>query len=171
MMEAARAPEAFSGLPPVPASIVWDGKTDAGAVVEGTYTAQLDVAYAKGNKPCGRLGGVPALRDHPAKVTLDADPLPFSPDGDGYNDMLTMTATATDPSPLDSWDITVTDPAGTSSRTSSGKGAPRPPFTWDGLSANGELVQSAEDYTMKVTVKDALGNTAARRRRCPSMCW
>jgi outer membrane protein OmpA-like peptidoglycan-associated protein len=74
---------------------------------------------------------------------------------------------AADPSPIDSWDVTILDPESHPFTSFSGKGALPDPFTWDGLSANGELVQSAEDYPMTATVRDALGNTAKVTQKIP----
>jgi flagellar hook assembly protein FlgD/outer membrane protein OmpA-like peptidoglycan-associated protein len=167
MVEAAKgAQKTFSGQSQVPASLVWDGKTDAGSVVEGTYTARLEVAYAKGNRPVADSAPF-LLSVTPPKVDLSAGPYPFSPDGDGYNDVLTIALKAADVSPIDSWDITILDPESHPFTSFSGKGALPESFTWDGLSVNGELVQSAEDYAMTATVRDALGNTAKVTQKIP----
>jgi flagellar hook assembly protein FlgD len=166
MVEASKGVQkTFNGLPPVPASIVWDGKTDRGTVVEGTYTAQFEVRYSKGSHPTASSQSF-LLSVSPPKIDLQAAPLPFSPDGDGSNDTITLTLNVTDPSPVDSWDITVNDPEGHFFSDFSGKGAPTP-ITWDGMSSNGELVQAASDYTMKVTVRDALGNVGTLTQTLP----
>ena len=38
---------------------------------------------------------------------------------------------------------------------------------WDGLSASGELVQAASDYTAVAVVRDAFGNESSRRGNVP----
>jgi flagellar hook assembly protein FlgD/outer membrane protein OmpA-like peptidoglycan-associated protein len=161
-----RSQKVFSGRSPVPETVFWDGKGDGGMAPEGTYIAQLEVAYAKGNRPTAKTGRF-LLSVSPPKISLDAGPFPFSPDGDGYNDILTLSLKASGPSPIDSWDVTVLDPAEHFFARWSGKGAPPAPFTWDGLSANGELVQSADDYALVATVKDALGNAGTARQKLP----
>jgi outer membrane protein OmpA-like peptidoglycan-associated protein/flagellar hook assembly protein FlgD len=167
MGEAAKgAQKIFSGQAPVPPSIVWDGRNDKGGVTEGTFTAQLEVQYAKGNRPSTASAPF-VLSTTPAKLALTAGPIPFSPDGDGSNDLLTIALQASGASPIESWEIAVSDPAGHPFIGFSGKDAPPGPITWDGLSANGELVQSAEDYAMAVTVRDSLGNVARAAQKIP----
>jgi flagellar hook assembly protein FlgD/outer membrane protein OmpA-like peptidoglycan-associated protein len=167
MVEAAGgALKVFSGQGKVPETLFWDGRTDAGKVVEGSYTAQLEVGYAKGNRPSAKSDPF-LLSVTPPKVGFDASPLPFSPDGDGFNDLLAVTLKAESASGVDSWDIQILDPEGHPFISFSGKGAPEEPFTWDGLSANGELVEAAQDYTFAITVKDLLGNVAAVKKMVP----
>ena len=162
-----KAQKTFTGSGTVPDSMSWDGKADSGQVApNGMYAAQLDVAYAKGNRPTAKSDPF-LLSVAPPNVTLDAGPLPFSPDGDGYNDVLTITPSVTDPSPIDTWDVTVLDPMDHFFINWSGKGALPAPFTWNGLSSYGELVQSADDYTLVATVKDQLGNAAVVKKTIP----
>jgi flagellar hook assembly protein FlgD len=167
MVEAAGgALKTFGGQGRVPENLFWDGKSDAGKVVEGTYTALLEVSYAKGNRPSARSASF-LLSVTPPKLTLDAGPLPFSPDGDGSNDLLAITLKAEGASPVDSWDIQILDPENHFFNSFSGKGAPEGALSWDGLSANGELVEAAQDYVFAVTVKDALGNVATLKKTVP----
>ncbi len=163
---AGSALKVFAGASPVPESIFWDGKTDSGSAPNGTYYARLEVDYLKGNKPVARTASF-ILSVAPPRVTLDAGPLPFSPDGDGYNDSLRIAISAADPSPIESWNITVLDPMDHTFADWSGKGAPPGAITWDGLSAYGELVQAADDYTLVATVKDELGNVGTIRQKVP----
>jgi flagellar hook assembly protein FlgD/outer membrane protein OmpA-like peptidoglycan-associated protein len=158
--------KSFGGQGMVPANLFWDGKSEAGQVVEGVYTALLEVSYAKGNRPSARSDPF-LVSVTPPRITLEAGPLPFSPDGDGYNDLLTVALHAEGASPVESWDIQVLDPEGHFFNSFSGVGAPQGSFTWDGLSANGELVEAAQDYTFAVTVKDALGNVARLQKVIP----
>ncbi len=68
---------------------------------------------------------------------------------------------------MDSWDLQILDPENHYFNSFSGKGAPEGSLTWDGLSANGELVEAAQDYPFVATVKDALGNVATVRQTVP----
>jgi outer membrane protein OmpA-like peptidoglycan-associated protein len=52
-------------------------------------------------------------------------------------------------------------------RRYSGTGKPAREIIWDGLSPGGELVQSAEDYPVRLAVSDSLGNTANVRSVIP----
>lgn len=79
----------------------------------------------------------------------------FTPDGDGENDTLTLNVKPvygslyTQPS---SWKLDIYSPSGTVFKTVSGTGAMPQTVTWDGKGDNGETVQSATDYTAKLTV-------------------
>ena len=73
----------------------------------------------------------------------------------------------TDPSPIDSWNIQIMDPENHPFASFSGKGTPSDKIIWNGLSDTGELVQSAEDYPLTFTIKDALGNTATYNKTIP----
>jgi hypothetical protein len=44
---------------------------------------------------------------------------------------------------------------------------PAEPLKWDGRSARGELVQSAEDYPYTLTVRDRAGNTGTLTGKIP----
>ena len=151
---------AMGGTGAVPERVVWDGLTDSGAgAPEGAYNAEVSVSYAKGNRPTARTAAFQLDRTAP-RITLDLSPQPFSPDNDGVDDELAMSIEVEDISPLSGWSMTITDPQGALFATFSGRGAPSSEIIWDGLSDNGELVQSALDYPVALAVSDALGNTA-----------
>jgi flagellar hook assembly protein FlgD/outer membrane protein OmpA-like peptidoglycan-associated protein len=158
----------FSGTAPVPASVTWDGKNTAGDRLadEGSYVALLQVEYTKGNLAEGRTAGF-RLDVAPPKVDIGIGPLPFSPDNDGFNDELTISLKVDEISPIDSWDLTILDPAGHLFNQFGGKGAPSQQIIWNGTSQTGELVQSAEDYPMSFTIKDTLGNSAVFKKLIP----
>ena len=126
---------------------------------EGSYTAEVVVHYAKGNRPSARTQAF-LLDRTPPRITLDLSPQPFSPDNDGVDDELAMVIAVQDISPLSGWSMSITDPQGALFATFSGRGTPSSRIIWDGLSDTGELVQSALDYPVALAVSDVLGNTA-----------
>ena len=130
---------------PAPCRHAWsgDGLDNQGAAApEGAYVAEVRVDYLKGNQP--RASTATFMLDRtPPRVRLALSPLPFSPDGDGVDDVLTMAIEVEDLSPISGWSLTITDPLGAPFTTLSGRGAPSDRITWDGLSDSGELVQSA----------------------------
>lgn len=79
----------------------------------------------------------------------------FTPDGDGENDTLTLNVKPvygslyTQPS---SWKLDIYSPSGTVFKTISETGAMPQAVTWDGKGDSGETVQSATDYTARLTV-------------------
>ncbi|HVP17619.1 MAG TPA: OmpA family protein, partial [Spirochaetia bacterium] len=157
----------FSGAPPVPQSVTWDGKDFAGSLApDGTYTADLQVDYYKGNLPETKTPAF-IVNASPPKVDLTIGPLPFAPDNTGYHNELNIGLKVEDPSPIDTWSIQILDPENHPFASFSGKGTPSDNIIWNGLSDTGELVQSAEDYPLTFTIKDVLGNTATYTKTIP----
>jgi flagellar hook assembly protein FlgD/outer membrane protein OmpA-like peptidoglycan-associated protein len=154
-----------SGAPP--ASVSWDGSAAPGRrAAEGSYYAVLAVDYEKGNLAEER--SAPFLLDvSPPQMAISFAPLPFSPDGDGVNDEVTLQLEASDASPIQDWQARILDPAGNVFVDFSGSGAPRRSIVWDGKAPSGELVQAASDYPVVYRVSDVLGNSASVRRNLP----
>ena len=151
--------ERGTGVPPE--SYVWDGRGDSGSITEGAYTARYSVVYEKGNRPAAETA--PFILDNSAPETrVVMNPLPFSPDDDNVDDELTITMGVQDISAVDSWSMEILDPKGNEFISYGGKGKPTGRIIWDGRSSRGELVQSAEDYTWKLTVTDVMGNTSVK---------
>ena len=150
-------------LTELPKTIPWNG---AGAA-EGSYGGRLTVEYEKGNI---------AISDSPERVILDlsgpvlsADlrPLPFSPDGDGNADSLTVVLSATDPAGIMQRSAQIIDPAGNPFVTVPTAAFAPGGWLWNGTSSRNELVQSASDYTVSVTATDMLGNKSSLEERVP----
>jgi flagellar motor protein MotB len=85
---------------------------------------------------------------------VSLSPQPFSPDGDGDDDVLNVAIKIQSPSPIHAWRIEIREPQPPYLLFSewSGEGSPPASFTWDGVSDSGELVQSASDYHFAVIV-------------------
>ena len=161
------AQKTFSGSGSVPASIVWNGKTEDGRPAgEGVYQARLSVEYDKGNRP-EALSAPFILAASPPRVELKLSPPLFSPDNDGVDDELAIDLNLAAISPILEWSIQIDDPVGTPFASFSGKGTPAQRIIWDGRSDSGELVQAAEDYTLSFSVRDVLGNAASLKAAIP----
>jgi outer membrane protein OmpA-like peptidoglycan-associated protein len=104
----------------------------------------------------------------PPDVELKLGTPIFSPDGDGENDIASISLIQKDRKKIGSWKLEifpVRDGRRESLfRTFSGETLPTQPINWDGLDDSGkELVESAMDYELVLTVKDVLGNTTETR--------
>lgn len=163
------ARKTFSGtsLSSLPKEIVWDGKGDKGAAPQGTYTAVLTVAYAKGDAPMAKTAPFELDTEGP-KVMLKTTPELFSPDNDGVDDELAIALAIEDASAVETWqfeimEASVEEGGGPSKErlfTSwSGTGSPTERIQWDGRSNKGEIVEGATDYPYYMTVTDAWGNS------------
>jgi len=151
----------------IPREITWKGTDGTGkTAAEGSCYAVLTVEYEKGNLAQERSAEF-LLDISPPETSLTIAPLPFSPDDDGENDLVNITLTATDKSPLEDWEIRILDPMENLFTEFSGTGAPVKPIIWNGKSPSGELVQAASDYNVQFRVRDTLGNTARGSKVLP----
>jgi outer membrane protein OmpA-like peptidoglycan-associated protein/flagellar hook assembly protein FlgD len=146
----------------IPESVSWDGSTDEGEIAsEGPYTARLTVRYLKGNVPTALTETAVILDVTDPTIRVSITPDRFSPDGDGRNDVLSIDFKAIDRSEIVSWAVVIRGPRGNRFREFSGDTLPTEAISWDGLSGEGELVQSAEDYPTTITAADRYGNTGS----------
>jgi flagellar motor protein MotB len=90
----------------------------------------------------------------PPEISISLSPQPFSPDGDGVDDLLTVNIDIKTASPIYGWHIEIREPLPPYLLFSewSGDGMPDETIIWDGLSATGELVQSASEYHFAILV-------------------
>jgi outer membrane protein OmpA-like peptidoglycan-associated protein len=155
--EQAGVQKSFNGTGQIPAAITWDGRQNGSLAREGVYTAVMTVNYFKGDKPQAK--STPFILDVSAPdIDISVSPQPFSPDNDGVDDELYITMKVLDLSSIEEWRLEILDPVGASFLSYTGRGMPSERILWDGLSDTGELVQSAEDYTLRVTIRDKLRN-------------
>jgi outer membrane protein OmpA-like peptidoglycan-associated protein len=144
----------------VPPALAWDGRNSEGMVQEGRYQAVLEVLYLKGNLGQAVTEMPFTIDVSPPQITLKASPLPFSPDGDGVDDALTITVGREDPSGIRRWSARILDPTGVVFHTFDTAASRNGVLNWNGKDRRGELVQSASDYTLEVTAEDNVGNRA-----------
>lgn len=152
---------------------VWDGTNERGVVVpDGDYTYVLTSTDQAGNRTSFRRAIVVDTREveEPAPETepqepvvattarpaaaMTVFPVPFTPDGDGTNDMLTISMIAEATVGISGWELEILGPDGGLVERFEGDGSPPRTITWDGTAGDGELVQSAQDYAALLTVVD-----------------
>lgn len=139
-------------------TIVWDGRTPAGTVVpDGEYRYVLSAEDAAGNRTEESLIVLVDSRPFIAEVNLTVTPQMFSPDGDGIDDRVRIGIEVVSRNPITRWEMQIMDPRNRPFRRFTGTGAPPAQIVWDGLSNTGELVQSAMDYPVRMTVRDNRG--------------
>jgi flagellar hook assembly protein FlgD/outer membrane protein OmpA-like peptidoglycan-associated protein len=154
----------------IPRTLTWDGKSSSGAYAQSIYIAALTVEYEKGFTAYGASPTF-KLATNPPQTNAGFSPQPFSPDGDGADDTLTISLSAVSPLQIRDWSFEIresqvvesTNPAAKASDTQfirySGTGTPPAQLLWDGQSNKNELVQSATEYPYIYTVADIYGNT------------
>jgi len=79
-----------------------------------------------------------------------------------YDGDLVISLSAVDPSPITTWRVEVAEPQAPHRIINAWEGQGQPParITWDGRSADGELIMSALDYPFVFTAANALGNSS-----------
>ncbi len=143
------------GASALPATLTWDGKSDLGFVVDGTYHARLTATYSNGLTAQSDSKKSFVVDTTAPTINVGVSPSPFSPDGDGINDTVTISMSAASAlANIKSWTLDIIDPMGNSFIKFDGAGTPPPSITWDGKSRSGELVQSGLDYSAVLTVVD-----------------
>ncbi|MCL2793499.1 MAG: gliding motility-associated C-terminal domain-containing protein [Spirochaetaceae bacterium] len=142
----------------IPETIIWDGKSETGEIIDDIYRAEFRVLYKKGDIRTSETRNF-ILDTTPPKVEIVLTPFPFSPDNDGVDDYLNIIIRLEDKSEIRDWEIRIRDPYMNDFRRFAGRGLPPERIIWDGMSDRGELVQAAEDYPYEFTATDIFGNS------------
>ncbi|SIQ06723.1 Ig-like domain (group 3) [Alkalispirochaeta americana] len=135
----------------------WDGTREDGTIQDGTYRVRYRLALRNGTFP-QVISPTVVVDTTPPDISAELEGLPFSPDNDGINDELTILLSARDASGIESWRFEILDRNQRPFQEFRGTGSPRERLIWDGRSASGELVRSAEDYPYRFSVTDRAGN-------------
>lgn len=150
----------YKGKKDVPEKITWDGKRSLDQQLQdGYYSAKLMVVYTNGNKPIAESEKI-ILDTTPPEFSITKTPQYFSPDNDGENEELTMMLKTKDFAGMSYWRVDIMNPDKDGVfRSFAGEGKPTDKIVWGGLSEKGQLVESAEDYPVKVYTRDIVGNS------------
>jgi outer membrane protein OmpA-like peptidoglycan-associated protein len=101
----------------------------------------------------------PVMIDLPSvELNLSIFPDIFSPDGDGENDLMEIDLKIKNVKSVKKWRISIFDYKLNLVNIWAGTGNPPEKTEWSGYSYTGELVSSASDYRVVVTLQDFLGN-------------
>ena len=92
------------------------------------------------------------------EMRISLRPNPFSPDGDGVDDNITIGLNLQSETEIVSWDARIVDHTGRTFRTFGGEGTPPRRIRWNGQGDEGELVESAREYPFEITLRDRQGN-------------
>ena len=149
--------------------IRWDGKSDAGSVVSGTFIAELSLRYTKGDELT--VSTAPFVSSIKApELGVKLTPKYFSPDNDGNEDELFINLSVKSDAQLKQWSFEIREPEDTGNKlfwNTGGKDKITEQIIWDGRSLKGETVQSATDYPYTFTVTDEIGLTSVVKGYVP----
>ena len=152
--EAGQVQRNLSGRGSIGNNIPFDGKNDRGVVLpDGRYNGTMSVVYAKGDKvtttsPTFRIDTIEPT------VTLTAEYLIFSPEGDGRKDTITIYQTSSNET---EWTGTVLNAGGQEVFRRIWYGRTLP-FEWNGKDALGRKVPDGT-YTYRISSTDTAENS------------
>ncbi len=145
----------------LPQTINWNGDTVSGTIGEGTFKGVLHVEYEKGNICDAESASFICTAIAPqldVQTVTQNSKVYFSPDNDGIDDDLYIRLRRFNTlSELKNWSFVIYDRNHNEFWKTSGKSTITERLIWDGRGNNGELVQSAEDYSYEFTAEDELG--------------
>jgi outer membrane protein OmpA-like peptidoglycan-associated protein len=135
--------------------IIWDGGDDDGiTVLDGTYTAEFSVLYEDGDNPMVAAGPITVDTVRPA-LTLVPEYTLFSPDGDGFRDVVRLAHM--DSSSETGWTGEIKNSRGAAVRQFSWEARPSD-VVWDGTDKSGRMVGDGV-YSYVISSTDEAGNS------------
>jgi flagellar motor protein MotB len=143
-------------------SFTWNGLgSDGNPLPDGDYRYVLSSTDQAGNETVDdllvSLSTEPIVLPAP-EMRISLRPNPFSPDGDGVDDTISIGLSLQAETQITSWEAVIRDHTGKAFTTFGGEGRPPRSIRWNGLSDSGELVDSALDYPFEITLRDDQGN-------------
>ena len=121
----------FASVPDT--TFVWDGRDDSGKLApDGTYGYRLTSTDKAGNTGFSSVAEV-ELNTEKADLILQANLAAFSPNGDGVKDAISFSPILKAATPVDHYQLTIKDSAGTVVKTVKGTGKVPAAITWNGI--------------------------------------
>jgi flagellar hook assembly protein FlgD len=146
--------------PPIPTSIVFDGRGDDGKLLpDGVYRARATARYANGMVETAESEPV-VIDTVPPTARLRASTPIFSPNNDRSKDSVTLYFDVSKPA---LWKGTVLDGRGNIAAVYELEGKPPAEVFFDGIGFEGEVIPD-DTYTAFIEGRDAAGNRAESNR-------
>lgn len=141
-----------------PGPFYWNGQLQKKALPDGEYSSLLTAFYRDGDRPSSRPKKM-VIDNTPPQLAVKIKPELFSPDGDGFNDQLSIFLTMKDSSAISNWRLTIYQETNIFKTFTGSKPSGKTiKLLWDGKGDNGTLVASATRYTARLEATDILGN-------------
>lgn len=143
----------FSSKTLPPASLTFDGRSDAGAVLaDGDYQLVFSALFNNGQE--SRISRNITVDNTPPVASVRAERSIFSPDGDGKLDTMRIFQEG---SKEKDWRAVISDEKGRAVKTWTFGETPAATVVWDGTSSDGGIADGF--YTYELTATDLAGNT------------
>ena len=140
-----------------PTSVAWDGKDDAGTLVDdGVYTFTISSRDRAGNSTVKQVDNI-IINTMATPITMTVNTGYFSPNGDGVKDTVVFSLTVPVMKGIDSWSLAVLDTSKRPVRTFAGKESIDLSITFDGRSDDKTMLPEGT-YRASLDVKYVNGN-------------
>src|SRR6056297_634946 len=137
-------------------SVTWDGKNADGDVVnDGVYSLSLWVAGPDGKRQEQQLDDFVVDTKPPEAIIVEPETMIFSPNGDGYNDTITISHTKAT-SEVE-WTGVIRNSEGEVVRTYTWQDSTPGEAVWDGTDNEGRVLPGGE-YDYVLSAEDRAGN-------------
>ena len=137
-------------------SVTWDGKNADGDVVnDGVYSLSLWVAGPDGKRQEQQLDDFVVDTKPPEAIIVEPETMIFSPNGDGYNDTITISHTKA--SSEVEWTGEIRNSEGEVVRTYTWQDSTPGEAVWDGTDDEGRVLPGGE-YDYVLSAEDRAGN-------------
>ncbi len=158
----------FKGTNSLPATIVWDGKTDSGsAAPDGRYNVSFSTVAKSGTSAESGISAVD-IDTYAPVVEIEVPYEAFSPDGQApeQSTQQVLPVKVSKASPEKKWTVAVTDKSGKTVKKldvieEGTEGVKLGDFTWDGTDDNGNKVTNG-DYAITISSTDPAGNSTSK---------
>jgi hypothetical protein len=156
----------FPSATTVPASLQWDGRTASGSAPEGEYRLDIAAVYLKGNHVSARSDAF-YLDVTPPSVSLSMTANPFAQTDQGIEGEAYITLRVEDKTRITSWEVDILDRYSDVLRSYEGSGDPSDMIAWNGTMEGGKPVMQPTEFTLRVNVMDAAGNSRVFKQPMP----
>ena len=153
-----RTMKSVKGSGAIPESIEWDGAVNGGVAPEGSYSARVEVEWAKGDRR--EVVSDPFVLDvSPPTVSLTTTSSPFVKKDGKIEGQTFITIEVDDVSGVEDWSLDIVDKSGEVVRSYEGEGDPSDKIIWEGESEREREYEEVEELILRIKVTDKLGNT------------
>jgi outer membrane protein OmpA-like peptidoglycan-associated protein len=151
----------YAGRLVLPKEVRWDGSLAGGErdrAPEGRYYAVLEVRYERGDRVSARSDSF-LLDLRAPRIGVTTAGKPFARSEGGLRGEVFITLEVQEETEVESWTMEIADQEGEVVRSYRGSGNPQGDIVWNSAETDEGKEFTGEEFTLRVTVRDASGNS------------